>query len=135
VIRTLGCHDLRPYHVVFSESLGYLVEEALACNKGSWMKTSELVDDQDRNSTQVGSLSDAGSVEDGPGEKHEIEEHAEGRGGDWCWELCTRSTFISLVPHYTFAETQMTASTTDVHCTRSINPRILASRFEKRWEL
>merc|ERR1712100_703397 len=107
VILTLSCHDLRPYHVVFSESLGYLVDEALAQNKGSWMETNELVDNQDPTSTQAGSLSDARSLE-APGKDHEIDQHMEGRGSDCCWELCIRSTFISLVPHYTSAETQMT---------------------------
>lgn len=130
-LSALMCYELRPYHVVFAESFGYLLEEALARYKGSWMTTTAVVNEHVVVASRVGTASDAQSVDKGVdlGEVCDHGDEDEGR----C-ELRIQRTFVCLVPQCTSGETHVTASTTDMHCSGSANPRIVASLRDSMWQ-
>jgi len=133
-VAALKCHELRPYHIVFTESLGYLVEETLARFKGSWMTSSDLINESIPTMSQVGSASDD---EDEHTEKPEML-HPENasevpKHNDGPLVMCVQRTFVCLAPRRATHHMHETASTTDAHCTGFVNPRRLASQQESLW--
>jgi len=131
-ISALSFYELRPYHVVFSESLGYLLEETLAHYKGSWMTTCAPVHERIASASQVGATSDAESVECEQGQMLGDITHSSEQ--DRQWVMCVQRTFVCLAHRCASLETHVTSSTTDAHCSSLTNPRIVASQREFLWQ-
>merc|ERR1712151_529952 len=53
-VSALSLTELRPYHIVFAESLGYLLEETMAHCKGSWMAACSTVHEHEASASQIG---------------------------------------------------------------------------------
>lgn len=117
--------DLKADHIVFTESLEYLVEEALARCKGAWMK---LRNGLPSSSSEIATLGR---------EQAEPLRRWLGSGEHLGWlehaEILVRRTFITLVPrrHNTddastvesTCESAVTKSTTDAHARSCTNHR------------
>merc|ERR1719210_3096091 len=115
--------ELRPYHVVFAESLGYLMEETLARCKGAWITSttpvcrfgheSRIEDDEVLDeATDIGEGDDAKDVVACAGRP---------------WAVRVQRTFVCIAPA-SAAESHYAASTTRAHCPDALNPRAAVSR-------
>jgi hypothetical protein len=134
VISALSCGELRPHHVIFSESLAYLLEETLARYKGSWLTACAPVKESLSSASQVGMSSELESVHEAQGDTFvstntgqadtEHEDHL---------LMCVQRTFVCLVYRCAALEKHVTASATDAHCLGSTNPRVLALEREDLW--
>ena len=110
----LGVKPLRPDHVIFTESLEYLVEEVLA-QHGTWVK--------DRSTLDIQNIGDQDS------QQGEDSDENKEPGGLRSWQslMFVEKTFVCLAPVRSCAIT--TVSSTDVR-----NPDANPRRVEL-WEL
>jgi hypothetical protein len=130
-VSSLSFHELRPYNIIFSESIGYLLEEALARCKGSWMTACAPIHERIVSASQDGAMSDAETVDIDRGQMFsDVDDHPE---RELQWVACVQRTFLCLTPRFTSQETNVTSSTTDVNCSSLANPRFIASHREPLW--
>jgi hypothetical protein len=130
-ISSLSLHELRPYHIIFAESLGYLLEEALAHCKGSWMSACAPVQEHTGSDSQVGTSSDIKSI-DGKWEcscedVNQLSEH-----NVECVVSVDR-TFVCVSPCVSL-EAHVISSTTDAHNLGQSNPRLIALQRASLWQ-
>lgn len=131
VISALSLCELRPYHIIFAESLGYLIEETLARYKGSWMAMASPVCEHETSTSQLGALSDAKTI-DCEEEDDVVDENDDRTDHDLECVMRVERTFVCLHPCVSL-ETQMTSSTTDAHCLGKTNPRVVALKRVSQW--
>jgi hypothetical protein len=132
-ISALSLCELRPYHIVFADSLGYLIDETLAHFKGSWMAACAPVpEEQIASASQVGATSDS-DFADGD-QPHLVDETSGASEQDIEWVVSVHRTFLCLVPACASLEAHVTSSSADAHCSGHINPRILALQRASLWQ-
>jgi len=138
VMSALSCFELRPYHIVFAESLGYLLEETLARYKGSWLASSIPVQENIENTSEVGMASESGTSipeeDEGTSWANALktgvqESHME----DGKLVMCVQRTFVCIVHQSTKLENHVTASAGDAHCNTVTNPRVIAPQRTSLW--
>jgi len=131
----LSGFDLRPYHLVFAASLGYLVEEALGRCKGTWLTSRSVIKEGLEGASQLGIVSAAA---ESVGDDDYILKF-EGGGGDTTklaveeedvadWILCVQRTFLCVLSQHS-VQPPCTASTTVARCPNVRNPRRPASEI------
>lgn len=120
-----GC-ELRPYHVVFSESIGFLLEESLARCKGAWLTMVVPVQSKGCNESKEGNISHEDAVEQDPLGDEDVTDVRDPKSTlhyhDY-WEVFVQRTFVCVADRHAMLELPLTASTTDAHCSSSANPR------------
>lgn len=138
VMSALSCFELRPYHIVFAESLGYLLEETLARYKGSWLASSMPVQENIKNSSEVGMASESGTSDPEADERTSsgsalktgvLESNVE----DGKLVMCVQRTFVCIVHQSTNLEGHVTASADDANCNVVTNPRVAAPQRTSLW--
>lgn len=112
--------QLQADHVVFAESLEYLVEEAMSRCKSAWMKTRIAISGSSSEIATFGG-EEIESVSGGSTASEQL---------DWpeYAEIVVQRTFITLVPRHA-AESEVTKSTTDAHLHSTANPRLSKSAW------
>ena len=121
-------------HQTYTECLGYLVEETLARFKGSWMTSSDLINESIPTMSQVGSASDDEDEHTEqpqmlhPENASEVPKHNDGP-----LVMCVQRTFVCLAPRRATHHMHETASTTDAHCTGFVDSSRLGSQQESLW--
>jgi hypothetical protein len=135
VISALSCDELRPHQVVFAESLAYLLEETLARYKGSWLTACAPVKESIASASQVGTASEAGSIQDVQSSVfHGMKAGHESAEDEDKLVMCVQRTFVCIVHRLGSLERHVTASSTDAHCPGFAKPRIVASERERLWQ-
>jgi len=132
VVASLSFNELRPYNVIFSESLGYLIEETLSRYKGSWMTACAPVHGRKVSDSQIGAISDVDSVVSDCAQFSDNGD--DGCEHEWQWVVCVQRTFLCVVPKHFSLETNVTSSTTGVHCSGLANPRLVSSERDFLWQ-
>jgi len=107
--------QLQADHIVFAESLEYLVEEAMSRCKSAWMKIRVAISGSSSEIATFGGGEEIESVSGGSTSSEQL---------DWSEyaEIVVQRTFITLVLRHA-AESEATKSTTDAHLHSTANPR------------
>jgi len=114
----LSSADLWPDHIIFTESLEYLVEEALLRSKGVWMRSRAPISESSSRVATVSSEEVEGISKDSEDDEAELWD-------EWVAAVKICRTFICLVPQSISRESIVTKSSTDGHFPNLTNPRSL----------
>lgn len=137
VMSALSCYELRPHHVVFAESLGFLLDETLARYKGSWLTACAPVKESLASDSQVGTASDIESVHNEQSKMIEVSKSCQDTAEEESKDqlvMCVQRTFVCIVHQCASHERYVTASATDARCPGFTNPRAVASQREELWQ-
>lgn len=132
VVSALSFDEIRPYHVIFSESLRYLLEETLARCKGVWFTACVPLYEHIGSMSEFGDASDVEPVVGNQWPLCDINDDESEHEGDWI--VCIQRSFLCLAHRCISLEKRVTSSARDEHQSYSANPRIVALQREFLWE-